>query len=766
MFAEAMDLLPRGLFTGLVADCRERKASSYDLLGGLFRQMNTPAAARGGRDKKVPCFKGALFDVIDPIELNALELESLSQATEEDWSRINPAIFGTLLQASMTAQDRHRRGAHYTREVDIERVILPTVVRPWRERIAAASTLRELRELRSALVSFKVLDPACGSGNFLYVAYRALKRLEIELLQKIHERFPDETRRIVEASTLVNTRQLHGIDTDPFAVELAKVTLVLANKLALDEAHHALDAAGITLPLDVDVALPFNNLDETVRKDDALFCTWPKVDAIIGNPPFQSKNKAQDELGPAYMKQVRQRYPEVPGRADYCVYWFRRAHDELPPGGRAGLVGTKTISQNYSREGGLDHIVRTGGTITEAVAKQVWPGEAVVHVSIVNWVKGDAPGKKNLFTQLGDQISSPWKLEEVERIQPALSAETDVTGAKALRVNTDAGACYQGQTHGHEGFLIDPDKAREEVARQPKSREVLFPYLTGDDILTSGAPRRYVIDFHPRGMVEAQTYRRLFDHVRAAVLPSRTEALRKEIERNQEVHRSEAAAHVNVHHANFLKRWWLLSYPREELITILSGLPRYIACSRVTKRPIFEVVSSAIRPSDALSVFPLADDYSFGLLQSGVHWAWFKARCSTLKGDWRYTSSTVFDSFPWPQAPTLAQAKAVAKASVALRALRRGIMAEHGMSLRQLYTTIELPGQHPLKDAHATLDRAVRAAYGMNAEQDALAFLLAQNEALTAREQAGEAGLGPGLPPCAKGHGAFVTADCIPAPTL
>src|SRR6185436_371621 len=126
----------------------------------------------------------------------------------------------------------------------------------------------------------------------------------------------------------------------------------------------------------------------------------------------------------------------------------------------------------------------------------------------------------------------------------------------------------------------------------------------------------------------------------------------------------------NRHHESFLRRFWLLSYPRGELIRKLGFLSRYIACSRVTKRPIFAFVSAAIHPSDALAVFPLQDDYSFGILQSSFHWEWFRARCSTMKADPRYTSDTVFDSFAWPQEPTRESVRAVAHAAVELRAKR------------------------------------------------------------------------------------------------
>jgi hypothetical protein len=194
---------------------------------------------------------------------------------------------------------------------------------------------------------------------------------------------------------------------------------------------------------------------------------------------------------------------------------------------------------------------------------------------------------------------------------------------------------------------------------------------------------------------------------------------------------------------------------------VLSTLPRYIVCVRVTKRPIFEFVSSQIRPSDALTVFPAADDYSFGILQSGIHWDWFNARCSSLKRDPRYTSDTVFDTFPWPQSPTLTQVKAVAEAAVSLRAFRREIMAANGWSLRDLYRTLETPGTNRLRDAQAALDSAVRAAYGMKENEDMLAFLLGLNLELADREEKRQSITPPGLPNTVQNSRDFSSDDCI-----
>jgi hypothetical protein len=310
--------------------------------------------------------------------------------------------------------------------------------------------------------------------------------------------------------------------------------------------------------------------------------------------------------------------------------------------------------------------------------------------------------------------------------------------------------------------LLSPDEARAMCVAQPKNAEVIFPYLIGEDLVNEpgGRPTRWVIDFGALDQLEARRFSRPFKRVEELVLPDRERAAAEERTRNATLGKA-----GNRHHENFLRHWWQLSYARGALLERLGTLSRYIVCSRVTKRPIFAFVSTAIHPSDALAVFPLADDYSFGILQSGLHWGWFKARCSTLKGDWRYTSNTVFDSFPWPQTATPAQVAAVARAAVALRALRRDLCARHALSLRALYVFAENPGAHPLKDAHAALDAAVRAAYGMGARQDPLAFLLDLNLACAKREAEDTSIVGPGVPPGVSAKG-LVTGDAVQPPKL
>ena len=204
-----------------------------------------------------------------------------------------------------------------------------------------------------------------------------------------------------------------------------------------------------------------------------------------------------------------------------------------------------------------------------------------------------------------------------------------------------------------------------------------------------------------------------------------------------------------------------MSYPREDMMSALKKLDRYIVCGRVTKRPIFDFVSQDINPNDALQVFPYDDDYSFGVLQSGIHWVWFIERCSTLKADPRYTSNTVFDSYPWPQNPTLAAVKMVAQTAVSLREKRRALGKKHNLCFRDLYRSLENPGDHPLKEAQAALDEAVRAAYGMKKDEDPLAFLLSLNYKVADAEANENVVQEPGLPEFISDRKPFITGDCI-----
>lgn len=770
LFAEDVKLLPENMFTALINECDDLGLSgpdkcppSYDLIGGLFREMNAKGTTEGGRYRGVEYFNGGLFATVEPVELTGHEVSMLHGAAGKDWSAVNPSIFGSFFEGAMEAGERHKAGAHYTYEIDIKKIVDPVIVQPFRQAIDEAleseQPLDALYAVLDELRAYTVLDPACGSGNFLFVAYREMKMLEKRILVHLRQlgRKPADAKRLVrylEEKPYVSTKQFFGMDIKPFAVEVARMTLMVAKELWCTEQGEDFDR---------EKALPLDNLDQNVRCVDALLDgdaqrAWPAADAIIGNPPFQSKNKMQEEFGAEYVARLRAAYPDVPGRADFCVYWFRRAHDHLKTNGRAGLVGTNTIRQNYSREGSLDHIVHNGGVIYNAVSSQVWHGEAVVHVSIACWKKGDYKGQRYLFDEDKD---GELQRHEVGHINSSLSLGTDVAAAKELRCNTEPKRVFQGQTHGHDGFLLDRHVAEKLLKKDKRNADVLKPFLIGDELLSvhGAQPSRFVIDFTGKDINQAARYKELIAHVEKSVLPDRkARAAAQELE-NAKVLKQNKSAKVNKHHVNFLNRWWQLSWGRAEMVVRLGECSRYAACSRVSTRPTFEFVSSDIHPSDVVMVFAFEDDYSFGVIASSAHIAWYEAKCSTMKADPRYTTESVWDTFPWPQKPTQKHVEAVAAASKALREARTKAMHEYQMTLRDLYRQLEKPGKNPLKDLHAALDKTVLAAYGFDAKQDLLAQLLELNLAVAAKEEKGEKVQHPGLPKGVKGD--FVSGDMV-----
>lgn len=380
----------------------------------------------------------------------------------------------------------------------------------------------------------------------------------------------------------------------------------------------------------------------------------------------------------------------------------------------------------------------------------MWSGEAQVHVSIVAWSKGAAPGEKSLSFQRGDSADSAWETYQLAVINSSLSRDSDVSTAVELSANQHPKRVFTGQNPQNVGFMLTPDDADDILSQSPQHRDVIFPYMIGDDLLGAGGPTRWIIDFGQRDIFEAMSFAAAYERVKELVMPDvLARAEREKFETGKESTRWTRMA----------KRWWQFREPMPGTMAAIASVPRYIACARVTRRPIFEFVSFEIHPDGKLIVFAFADDYSFGIIQSGIHAAWFLARCTTLKADFNYNVRSVFDTFPWPQNPSSKLITLVAEAAVALRALRRETMRKLNYSLRDLYRTLEQPGDNPLRDAHARLDSAVRAAYGMPEDADPLAFLLELNRACAAKEKAGEKVTPPGLP--RDGAAGFVTEDCI-----
>ena len=828
LFAEDIDLLPRYFVVRLLNDCKA-PADSFDLLGGLFEAMNTPAGASGGRFKGVDYFNGGLFATPARIELYEDELNQLRRAAKEDWSQVRPEIFGTLFEHSLEEEERHAYGGHFTTAADIMKIVLPTITDPWRDLIENAATLTQLEKLRQRMLTYRVLDPACGSGNFLYLGYRELKRLEVRLFERIDEK--KRTEKGQRQIGHVSASQFYGIDINPFAVEIAKVTMMIARKLAIDELHT------------IERPLPLDNLDANFIAGDALItplseggdalptmlfaeletdpfasghiipAKWPPADVIIGNPPFLGAKRLKPERGADYVNAVRKTHKAVPGMADYCVYWFRLAHDHLPEctrddpvAGRAGLVGTQNIRNNKSREGGLDHIVKTG-TIIEAVDNQPWSGEANVHVSIVNWVKAQDPKLLPQRRRLWYNTDPPKEREKIRRasavpahkdyelayrdephINADLSIGTDVSAKRSLGCNQKPKRCFQGKIPGYPGFLLDLEGVKSIAGGDSP---IVLPYLTGRELLDKFAVDRWAIDFGNMNQIDAASFAKAFAHVKKHVLPEAQDRYAEAARKGSDMQKARK---------EHLERWWQFWNRRDALSEELKKRKRVICCSRVTRRPIVVFLSTKFCPSDLIQLFAFDDDYSFGILQSDLHFRWFRTS-SRLKveTDVRYSERAVFNTFPWPQKPTKRQIDAVAEAGRAVRRIRADALTKIKGGLRAVYRTLELPGKNPLKDAHAALDKAVLDAYGFSAnaaptnraapvrkrsgaarpcakplpdgrgsdhQSDLLKQLLDLNLEVAERIDRGRPVTAPGVPPSYGDPAALITNDCIQPPTL
>lgn len=668
MFAEDLGMLPGHLFTrlldGLVAD---ESRSSFDDLGRLFRYLaeKEPRPSHGVYEG-TPYANGGLFAKPAEVHLQPDEVEMLRKAADFEWTEVEPAIFGSLLTGALGREKQWALGAHYTAEADILKVVVPTVVEPWRDRIASCDTLDEAKAAQRDLMEYVVLDPACGSGNFLYVAYRELRRIEAELRDRIGELrrsggLPDQAEL-----NLFPIQNMKGIEIEPFAAKLARVTMWIGHKLAVDR-------LGVDEPV-----LPLVDLSG-IRQGDALRAPWPRADAIISNPPYHGSQRLRRELGDEYVEWLQQEFGI--GVKDYSAYWFRKAHPHLPDGGRAGLVVTNSISQNRNRGPTLDWIIESGAVITNAVSKQHWSGEANVNVSIVNWTKNPIHTPPHVVLDG----------EEVERITGALRTPgLDVSDALPLQQND--GITFQGPQPVGKGFLLEVSEARAILAKSDADYgEVVRPYLVGKDITTSPNqhPSRYIIDFGAKSLEGAEKYPAALEIVRERVKPIRDKNRRK-------VRR---------------EKWWLLGELVPAMRMALDPLRRYIAGTATGKRVLFAWAEPGWCPSNAMNVFALDDDYSMGVLTSRIHGEWAQPQSSTMRIDPRYTPTTAFMTFPWPT-PSESERRDIDQISKRLVAARQRVCLDGKIGLTTLYNEVEQGAYMEVRKLHDELDRMVVKAYG------------------------------------------------------
>ena len=695
LFAEDIGLLPDNLFTDLLDDCRKKPGDTYNLLHGLFTQMNTKRPAPGGRFKDVKYFNGGLFQTITPIELDQDELEGLYRlGYDYKWQNVRPSIFGTIFEKAIG----HHQGSHFTSEVDIYKIVNPTIVRYWDERIeAAGDNVKQLHKCLSDLRKYRVLDPACGSGNFLYIAFQELKRLEKQLMERSKYVVATSPQNFTANDTkgtdisLVSPMQFYGIELKPFAVELARLTLEIGRKVAVNK---------FDLPEDV---LPLDNLNKNIVCEDALFSPWPEAEAIIGNPPFIGKRHLIRDMGEAYIEKVRQKYSDISADADFCAYWFHLAGEHSA--NRAGLVGTNSIAQGLSRRAALDPIFEKGGLITNAVSTQIWSGEANVHVSIVNWLKNWTKKDVNDF-YLDDM--------KVKLINSSLKAELDITTAHRLDINKKKS--FQGVNLAGKGFIVDEATAKKWIATRSRNSEVLKPMLDGDQWKDPNKRIQWVIDFHGMSIEAASLYAEPFEIVKALVQPYR----------------------ANNRRENYKKYWWLFAESRPGLRYSIKDLYQYFSIPQIAKYTNFRPIDMKILPCEAMMIVASDDFYILGILNSKLHREWVKAQASTLKGDTRYTNTTCFETFPflWDAPDKLKQP--VREIMIELEAYRMNEMKTRQWGITKLYNAFFNEPASQLYKLHCKLDEAVCKVYDWkyDPEKNYNEDLFYLNQRLYEKEQA------------------------------
>jgi hypothetical protein len=644
MFAEDVGLLPDDLFTKMLEVSQRKPEEFTENARTLFAAM----ANKGGKVgfTAIEWFNGGLFEDDHVLPVSADDIEQLLRAARRDWSQVDPSILGTLFERGLDPGKRSQLGAHYTDRAKIMLIVRPTIIDPleaeWAEALARMTTLldaapkqtaekllrgaelakrtRALAEAKAIhdafverLANFRVLDPACGSGNFLYVALRALKdiehraNLDAEALG-LHRGFPR-----------VGPECVLGIELNPYAAELARVSVWIGEIQWMNRNGFPIAKNPVLRPLDT------IECRDAVLNEDGTRAEWPEADVVIGNPPFLGDKKMQSTLGREYTAQLRAAFArELVGRSDLVCYWFAQAARQLRCDAlkQAGLVATNSIRQKTNR-GILDKI-RHETEIFNAWSDEPWVVEgAAVRVSLVCFGQKPEGAGVVLDGRLVDDIYADL----------TASNEIGLDPSKARSIESNSGVAYQGIKRVGK-FEISRAQALEWLAAPTNpngesNARVLRPWASGFDIVRR-PQELWIVDF---GWDTPEQVAALFE------LPF--EYLRREVQPERKGKREARANEM----------WWFYYWPRPEMRRRLRRVRRYAARPSVAKHHIFRWVDAEVLP-DALVVVVRDDDTTFGILQSKFHELWALSRGSTLEDRPAYTPSTTFETFPFPEGLT------------------------------------------------------------------------------------------------------------------
>jgi type II restriction/modification system DNA methylase subunit YeeA len=733
LFADSIGLLPDHIFRQMIELNRAMPAKFTSKLRQLFAAMSTRGNSFGVHD--IHWFNGGLFADDSVFELTAADMGTLRTAAELDWATVEPAIFGTLFERSLDPSKRSQLGAHYTSKKDILLIVEPVVMAPlerrWQEVKAEAVELAtkaqsakggaynklraQLQEKIFAWVEelskVHILDPACGSGNFLYVALRRMLDLwkEAYLFAAAHGLPTFLPFQVTPA-------QLYGLETNVYAHELASVVVWIGYLQWLND-------NGIGWPTE-----PILRKLDNIQHRDAILAhdpdgkpvepAWPYADFIIGNPPFLGDKRMRGELGDEYVTDLRGLYEgRVPGGADLVTYWFEKARAviEADHRVRAGLLATQGIRGGINRT--VLERVKSSGDIFWAQSDREWVLDgAMVHVSMVGF-------------DSGEESSRILDGAQVDRINAALSSGTDMT--KAIRLSENDGIAFIGDMK-KGSFDIPEALAQSMIAAvgNPHGKSnslVVKPFLNARDI-TMRSRKRWIIDFGEMDETDAALYEAPFEYLRVHEKPHR-DGVRNSLER---------------------ERWWQHGRIAGDMREALGPLSRFIATPRHSKYRVFVWVRTEVIPDSALVVFAREDDYSFGLLHSRVHEIWTRntgTQVRDAESGFRYTPLVCFDPYPFPWPPNEVPegsplVEAIAEAARELVAKRDAWLNPPNTSEEELKkrTLTNLYNARPawLEDAHRKLDAAVFAAYGWPdtlTDVEILERLLALNQQRAASDE-------------------------------
>lgn len=780
MFAEDVGLLPTDSFKVLLRECEARPDVFPAMLEDLWQAMDEGRFTATIKHK-VRRFNGEFFKDRTALPLDKGSIGKLREAAEHNWRDVEPAIFGTLLEQALDPDDRRRLGAHYTPRAYVERLVIATVIDPlraeWEQVLSTAErqkadgrgteAVKTVQTFHDKLCDTRVLDPACGTGNFLYVSLELMKRLEGEVLEALADLGGQEALTGLEGHT-VDPHQYLGLELNPRAAAIAELVLWIGHLqwyvrtrggLPSDpilKAFRNIQAKDAVLTWDGYPARQV--IDGREVFPNARLPEWPKAEFIVGNPPFIGGKDIRARLGDGYAEALWAAHPHVNESADFVMYWWDRAADILLRRGtelkRFGFVTTNSISQVFLRRVMERHLLsKRPLSIVLAIPDHPWRGalkdRAAVRIAMTVAEAGKREGiLREVVSEEGVETDAPVILfaDHAGRINPDLTVGVDVTTALPLLANE--GISSPGvKLHG-AGFIVTPENAeRLGLGRIDGLDHHIRSYRNGRD-LTARPRGVMVIDLFG---LDAETVRHRFPEV--------YQHLRQTVhaERQKQFNRSPTNDA-----RSYLAQWWIFGKPRQVLRPALERLPRYIATVETSKHRVFQFLDQSILPDNKLIAIGHPDAYVLGVLSSSIHAVW-----SLRAGGWLgvgndpvYVKSRCFDPFPFPDA-TDAQKSSIRAITEELDAHRKSVLEAHNhLTLTGLYNVLERlrAGTAPealeaaerrtfddglvliLKELHDQLDAAVAGAYAWPAdlsEEEVLARLVALNKARAKEEKRG-----------------------------